>query len=196
MSATRISGSLLAGLHETRASWGWFLALGLLLIGLGVVCIIGDITATLATVLAFGWILIIAGVVALVHAFRVHSWSGFLLNLATALLRGFTGYFMIRYPLTGAIALTIVLAFFFCVSGIFRIVGSSALRYPRWGWSVLSGAVSVILGVLLLSQLPLSSLWFIGFAVGLDLILEGISLVTFATALHRTPERVILDQAA
>ena len=122
--------------------------------------------------------------------------SGFLLNLATALLRGFTGYFMIRYPLTGAIALTIVLAFFFCVSGIFRIVGSSALRYPRWGWSVLSGAVSVILGVLLLSQLPLSSLWFIGFAVGLDLILEGISLVTFATALHRTPERVILDQAA
>jgi len=196
MSGTRTSGSLLAGLHETRTSWGWFLALGLLLILLGVVCIIGDVTATFATVLVFGWVLIVAGVVELVHAFRVHTWSGFFLNLASALLRGFTGYFLIRYPLAGAVGLTIVLASFFFVSGAFRAIGAGMLRFPRWGWSLLSGIVAMILGVILLSQLPLSSLWFIGFAVGVDLILEGISLVTLATALRHIPERVVLDRAA
>jgi len=46
---------LLAGMEEIGNSWGWFLGLGILLMLLGAICMIGDVTATFATVLIFGW---------------------------------------------------------------------------------------------------------------------------------------------
>ena len=179
---------LIAGLEEIRNSWGWFLGLGILLMITGAICIIGDVTATFATVLIFGWMLLISGVVALVHAFRTTNWSGFLLYLLSALFRGFTGYLLIRYPLAGATSLTLILASFFVVSGMFRAIGAGMMKFPRWGWSVFSGLVSVVLGIILLVQMPVSSIWFIGFAIGVDLLADGASLVGFAMAINILPK--------
>lgn len=175
---------LIAGMEEIRSSWGWFLALGILLMITGAICIVGDVTATFTTVLVFGWLLLISGIVALVHAFQTRKWSGFFLQLLSALFRGFTGYLLIRYPLAGAESLTLLLASFFVVSGIFRAVGAGMMKFPRWGWAVFSGIVSLVLGIVLLAQMPVSSIWFIGFAIGVDLVFDGASLIGFATALH------------
>jgi len=179
---------LIAGMEEIRNSWGWFLALGILLMIIGAICIVGDVTATFATVLVFGWLLLISGTVALVHAFRTMTWSGFFLSLLSALFRGFTGYLLIRYPLAGAASLTLLLASFFVVGGVFRAIGAGMMKFPRWGWSVFSGLVSLVLGVMLLTQLPVSSIWFIGFAIGVDLIVDGASLIGFATAINTLPK--------
>ena len=179
---------LIAGMEEIRNSWGWFLALGILLMIIGAICIVGDVTATFATVLVFGWLLLISGIVALVHAFRTMTWSGFFLSLLSALFRGFTGYLLIRYPLAGAASLTLLLASFFVVGGVFRAIGAGMMKFPRWGWSVFSGLVSLVLGVMLLTQLPVSSIWFIGFAIGVDLIVDGASLIGFATAINTLPK--------
>ena len=89
---------LVAGIDEVRSSWGWFLFVGILLMMAGIFCVVSNITATLATVLLFGWLLMLSGAVALVHAFQVRTWSGFFLYFLSALLRGFTGYLVIRYP--------------------------------------------------------------------------------------------------
>src|SRR5262245_23198102 len=105
MSSNPITHPLIAGIHRIRASWGWFLAVGILLIVLGTVCIAGEVLATFATILVLGWLLLISGVVALVHAFQIHTWQGFFMYLLSALLRGFTGYALIRYPLAGAVGL-------------------------------------------------------------------------------------------
>jgi uncharacterized membrane protein HdeD (DUF308 family) len=91
----------------------------------------------------------------------VHHWSGLFLYLLSALLRGVTGYLLIRYPFAGEISLTLVLASFFIVGGTFQAIGAGALQFPRWGWAAYSGIVSVALGIMLLMQLPVSSLWFI-----------------------------------
>ncbi|HUK01464.1 MAG TPA: HdeD family acid-resistance protein [Steroidobacteraceae bacterium] len=182
-----IAASVAADLEEIHSSWGWFVALGIALIVLGVAGIIYDVTATLATVLAFGWLLIVGAVVSLIQAFRVHNWSGFFLYLLSALLRGFTGYLLIRYPLTGEISLTLVLASFFIVGGAFRAIGAGALQFPQWGWAAVSGVVSVALGVMLLMQLPASSLWFIGFAIGIEFIFDGASFIALGTAVRQVP---------
>jgi uncharacterized membrane protein HdeD (DUF308 family) len=186
MSATQFADNpLAAGIEGIRSSWGWFLALGIVFILLGTVCVIGDVSATFATVLVFGWMLMFSGIFGLVHAFRTHSWQGFLLSLLGALFRDFTGYLLIRYPLAGAASLTLILASFFMVGGLFRSIGAAMLKFPRWGWAVFSGIVSVGLGVMLLAQMPLSSIWFIGFAIGVDLICDGASLIGFGTAIHQ-----------
>jgi uncharacterized membrane protein HdeD (DUF308 family) len=179
---------LIAGIEEIRNSWGWFLALGILLMIFGAICIVGDVTATFATVLVFGWLLLISGVVALVQAFRTMNWGGFFFYFLSALFRGFTGYLLIRYPLAGAASFTLILASFFVVVGFFRAISAGMMKLPRWGWSVASGIVSVVLGVMLLAQMPVSSIWFIGFAIGVDLIVDGASLVGFATAINTLPK--------
>jgi len=178
---------LAAGIEEMRSSWGWFLAFGILLTVLGAVCVIGNVSATFATVLVFGWMLLISGIFGLVNAFLTHTWRGFLLTLLSALFRGFTGYLLIRYPLAGAATITLVLASFLIVTGLFRAIGAGMLKFPRWGWAVFSGLISLALGIMLLAQMPVSSVWFIGFAIGVDLIFDGISLISSATALHRLP---------
>jgi len=186
---------LAAGVEEIRSSWAWFLAIGIVFVLLGGVCVIGNVSATFATVLVFGWMLLFSGVFGLVHAFRTRGGQGFLLSLLSALFRGFTGYLLIRYPLAGAASLTLVLASFFIVSGLFRAIGAGMLKLPRWGWSAFSGVVSLALGIMLLAQMPVSSVWFIGFAIGVDLICDGASLIGFATAIHSLPE-VALGKAA
>jgi len=60
-------------------------------------------------------------------------------------------------------------------------------KFPRWGWSAFSGLISVALGVMLLVQWPLVSVWFLGFAIGVDLIFEGAGVTAFATAIHSLP---------
>jgi uncharacterized membrane protein HdeD (DUF308 family) len=179
-----LENPLAAGIDEIRSSWDWFLALGIALMLLGAFCVVADVTVTFTTVVVFGWLLLFGGVVALVQAFCVQTWNGFFLFLLSALLRGFTGYLLIRYPLSGAVGLTLILASFFIVGGVFRTIGSAMLQFPRWGWSAFSGAVSTVLGIWLLVQLPVSSIWFIGFAIGVELIADGASLVGFATAIH------------
>jgi len=175
---------LIAGIEEIRRSWGWFLALGILLIILGTACIAFDVAATFTTVLIFGWMLLIGGVFALVQAFSVGTWSGFFLYLLSALFRGVTGYMLIRYPIVGAETLTLVLASFFIVSGLFRAIGFLMAKFPRWGWAVFSGIVTAVLGVMLLVQIPVSGIWFIGFAIGVDLVFDGVAVCSFATAIH------------
>jgi uncharacterized membrane protein HdeD (DUF308 family) len=183
-SPASIGTAIRAGFEQLHASWGWFVALGVALIVLGALCILGDMSATLLTIVVLGWFLLISGIVALVHAFQTRTWSGFLLYLLSALLRLFTGFMLVRFPLSGALGITLLLALLFIVGGTFRAIGAGKLRFPRWGWAVASGIISVALGVTLLVQFPASSLWFIGLAVGVDLIFEGTSLVALGSALR------------
>jgi uncharacterized membrane protein HdeD (DUF308 family) len=177
-----------AGIEKLRKSWGWFLVLGIALVVLGVSCVAFNVIATVTTVLVFGWLLLVSGVFQLVYAFQIRTWSGTLLNLLSALFRGFTGFLLIRHPLMGAEALTVVLAAFLIVTGLFRAIASPMLKFPRWGWAVFSGAITTVLGFLLLAQMPISGIWFIGFAIGVDLICDGIATIGFAAAIHRLPK--------
>src|SRR5271157_4409848 len=146
-----------AGLEQIRKSWGWFLLLGILLAALGVVCVVKAQTATTFSILALGWVLVISGVFWLVSSFYAFSWHGFFLYLLNAIIRGVTGYLLIRHPNAGAEGVTMLLAALFIVGGLFRAVGSSVIQFPRWGWTVFAGLVSVALGVYLLATWSTSS---------------------------------------
>jgi uncharacterized membrane protein HdeD (DUF308 family) len=177
-----------AGLQQVRKSWGWFLAFGILLMVLGFVCIGKAQTATTFSILALGWVLAISGVVWLVNSFFAFSWHGFFLYLLNAIVRGVTGFLLIRHPDAGAAGITMLLAALFIVGGLFRGAGATVIQFPRWGWMVFSGLVSVVLGVFLLTTWPTASTFFIGLAIGIDLIFDGVALVGFAGAIHSLPK--------
>jgi uncharacterized membrane protein HdeD (DUF308 family) len=185
---TTLSDVFATGLEQVRKSWGWFLVLGILLTILGVICIGKAQTATTFSILALGWVLAISGVVWLINSFYAYSWHGFFLFLLNAIIRGVTGYLLIRHPNAGAEGVTMLLAALFMVGGLFRGVGASVIQFPRWGWTVFSGLVSFALGVYLLATWPSASTYFIGIVIGVDLFFDGASLIGFAGAIHSLPQ--------
>jgi len=184
---TNISSVFVAGIEEVRKSWGWFLVFGILLMILGAACVGKAQTATTFSILALGWVLAISGVVWLVSSFYAWSWGGFFVYLLNAIIRGVTGYLLIRHPDAGAEGVTMVLAALFIVGGLFRAAGASVIQFPRWGWTVFAGLVSVALGVYLLATWSTSSTFFVGIAIGIDLIFDGAALIGFAGAIHSLP---------
>ena len=185
---TTVTDLFTAGLDQVRKSWGWFLVLGILLIILGTICVVKAQTATTFSILVLGWVLAISGAVWLVNSFRAYSWHGFFLFLLNAIVRGVTGYLLIRHPDAGAAGVTMLLASLFIVAGLFRAVGAGVIRFPRWGWTVVSGLVSLAFGVYLLATWPAAGAYLIGIVIGIDLIFDGAALVGFAAAIHSLPE--------
>jgi len=185
MSSQTMSATAFSGGESDGNVRGWMIFAGILSIVLGAAAIIYDGTATTASVVVFGSLLMLAGLVQIVNAFQVRYWSGFFLYLLDGIVRTVVGTLLVAYPNSGAQAITLVLCFYFIAGGLFRTFGSIMLQFPSWGWSVAGGLISVALGVMLAMQWPSSSTWFIGFVVGIDLILYGWALLMFASAIKR-----------
>ena len=171
---------------ESRTNFrGWVIFAGITSLVLGIAAVIYANTATTVSVVLFGALLLIAGATQLVQAFQVRTWSGFFLYLLDGIIRTTVGALLMVYPTAGAQSLTLVLSFYFIVGGLFRAIASGQLRFPSWGWSVAAGVVSVALGIVLAMQWRTAGMWFIGFAVGIDLILYGWALLMFAAAIKK-----------
>lgn len=177
----------LLGLEKLRERSGLVLAVGILLALLGTAAITAGVAATVASVLVFAWLLVFAGVAQLFHAFSHRPWQGFLLDLLVGVLYVVTGVLLLQSPLQGAETLTLLMAAFFLVGGLFRVGAGLGAGLPHRGWVVLSGIINVILGGLILAQWPASGLWVIGLFVGIDLVFGGWSLVMLGLSLRRTP---------
>jgi uncharacterized membrane protein HdeD (DUF308 family) len=185
MTSQTMTASAFTGGESDGNIRGWVIFAGIASLVLGTAAIIYDGSATIASVVVFGALLLVAGFIQIVNAFQVRYWSGFFLYLLDGIVRTVVGGLLVAYPGSGAQALTLVLCFYFIASGLFRMFGSITLQYPSWGWSVVSGVVSIALGVMLAMQWPASSTWFIGFAVGVDLILSGWALLMFASVIKK-----------
>ncbi|MGB7951617.1 MAG: HdeD family acid-resistance protein [Candidatus Binatia bacterium] len=178
----------LTGVGELKRSWGWFLALGIALIVLGTIALGSALVMTIASVFFFGWLMIIAGVMEAVHAFWRKRWAGFFLDLLTGILYVVVGWMMVTNPKESALLLTLIIAMFLLFEGVFRIVAALSARYPHWGWVLLNGVISLVLGLMIWRQWPYSGLWVIGLFVGIEMLFNGWSLVMLSLASRRLPE--------
>lgn len=179
-----------------RPRWGWLLFLGILMVALGTIALFLMPAATIGTALVLGWLLTISGVFEMIHAFRVRRWGGLFLHLIGGVLGVLVGLLVVTHPVAGAAAWTLLLASFFTVIGLFRLIAAISLKFPNWGWAVFDGIVTLALGILLWAQWPWSGIWFLGLAVGVSLILRGWSYVMFALAMHHMAIPVEVRRAA
>jgi uncharacterized membrane protein HdeD (DUF308 family) len=181
------TGALLLEIDDLRHKWGWLFVLGISMVILGTVALFIAPAATLGTVLVLGWLLVVSGVVEAIQSFRVRKWGGVFLHLIGGVLGVLVGLLVVTHPVAGALAWTLLFASFFTVIGMFRLVAAIRLKFPNWGWAAFDGAVTLLLGLMLWMDWPASGLWFLGFAVGVSLILRGWSYVMFAIAVRALP---------
>lgn len=135
---------------------------------------------TLASMFVLGWILIFGGIFQAMHAFKILQWRGFLLELLLAILYVVVGLVMVMHPQAGALSVTLLIAAFFLIAGLSRIIAGTILHPPSRGWLLLSGAVTLLLGILILLEWPASGLWVIGTFFSIDLVCGGAWLTMLA----------------
>jgi uncharacterized membrane protein HdeD (DUF308 family) len=160
-----------------RRNWGWFVALGIAEILFGVIAAGYSVFATFFAVMLVGWLLVFGGVLAVVHAFWEKRWSGFFIDLVTGILYVAVGFMILTNPAVAAIGLTLMIALFLFIGGIFRIVAALTGHFQHGAWLLLNGIVTLVLGILIWRQWPWSGLWVIGLFIGIDMIFYGWSLV-------------------
>jgi len=192
--ATALSQAALeAKLLETRRliaeKWGWFLAVGIVLIVAGLAAVAFPFISTVAAKIMLGWLFLIGGVVMIVHAFQAPGWSGFLWSLLIGLLYAVAGAYLAFFPLTGLLTLAILLAALFFAEGIMEILMAFRVRpHEGWGFLLLSGIAALAVGVLIAMDLPGSATWALGLLVGINLLFTGSSYVALALAGRKARE--------
>lgn len=178
---------VLAEMRELRNDWGWLLALGIGLVLAGVAAISVPIVATIGVVTVLGILLLAAGAVQIVSSFSCAKWSGLIVHVLVGILYAVFGFLVLENPLAGAAGLTLLIAAMFLVGGVFRIVVSLRERFPGWGWMLLNGAVTLLLGIIIWRNLGEATLVIVGLLVGIEFLFNGVTWIMLAIGLHRLP---------
>jgi uncharacterized membrane protein HdeD (DUF308 family) len=181
----------LLAVEELRRHSGWFIVLGIALIILGVIAIGDSLLVTVVSVTLFGLILIVGSVIGIIEAFRLKKWTGFFLHLFLAVLSGIVGLIIVANPVAGAVTLTLLMSVYFVVGGLFRIIFALVERFDSWGWMFFNGLVTLLLGIFIWKQWPLSGLWIIGLFIGIEMIIYGWSWLMLALSVRRTNKQTV-----
>ncbi|MEB3337715.1 MAG: HdeD family acid-resistance protein [Leptolyngbyaceae bacterium] len=169
--------------EELQRGYRWAVALGILMIILGVLAIAAPFYATLIATLVFGWVLIVSGIVQMIYSFQTRKAGNFFLKFLVSLLYLGAGIFILQSPVIGAISLTLVLGIAILVSGVIQTIMAFQMRSsPNWGWVLASGIVSIILGILIWNRWPFSAAWVIGLLVGVTLLFNGWWIILVSTS--------------
>lgn len=176
-------------MEKIRSSCRWFCFLGLVLFVLAVlctICITTDVLSDYGVLLVSGTLVFFSGFVGLAHAIDFRKWNGSFLEFVNAVLRGFIGYLLIRYPFSEPPKLTSIVVMFLAVVGAIRIIGGIKLKLPRLRGSLFPGVASVALAAMMIGLTPLFGVRVIGLALCFDLLMEGASLVGFGLGIRRS----------
>ncbi len=159
---------------------------GCLFTVLGIMAICLPVVFTLAVNFILGGLFIAGGLCQLYRVIKTWNIEGKWAALFSAIIALFAGCVLLGKPIIGILALTTILAIYFIMSGITKILFAASFeeKTPRF-WIVMSGCISCILGVLLIVGLPETAVWAIGLIVGIDMLFFGIMLMSFASELKK-----------
>ena len=172
-------------LERLKREWLWFFALGIALVVLGTVAVGSAFFVSVLTVVMFGVLLLLGGVSLIVSAFWAGKWSGLLVQLLMGILYVVVGMLIIDAPAESTVRLTLMIAAILIVSGLFRIIAAMMLRFPNWGWPLLSGVVTLLLGMLIYRGWPATGTFAIGLFVGIEMIFYGWTWVMLGLSIRR-----------
>jgi uncharacterized membrane protein HdeD (DUF308 family) len=173
----------LAVSRSLHAHWQWFLVEGIILLALGLAAILLPLIATIAVEIMVGWLLLMSGILGMIATFRMRQAPGFGWAVLSAILAIAAGLVLLRWPLGGALSLTLILTVFFVIEGVASIF--YALEHKRelsgrWSFMLMSGVLDLILGGFIVIGLPGTAAWAIGLLLGINMVFGGWAIISMA----------------
>ncbi len=179
-----IPDALKGRIGELRAKWGWFVALGILMLIVGGIAFGNLFIATVASVYLIGIMMLMAGGFQVAHAFGVKNWGGFFLWLLGGLLYAFAGIVFFMRPESAAVLLTLLLAGCLIASGVVRAwIGYRHWSHKGSGWIIAAALITALCGVVIGIGWPVNSVWVLGMFLAIDMIFQGWTAIALGLAL-------------
>jgi uncharacterized membrane protein HdeD (DUF308 family) len=168
-----------------RGKWAAITAFGVLLVVLGVAALFFSLIATIATVTLNGILFLIAGAAEIGIGMHSREWGRFFLWVIGGLVYIAAGVVCIVNPVLASVALTLLLGAGLIAAGVVRATLAFQLPadHPR-ALVFLAAAVTILLGLIIVSHWPLDSIYVLGTLLGVDLLFHGVGWVSFGMGLQ------------
>lgn len=172
--------------RNMQRNWGWLLALGILFLILGLIGLGMLVSVTIVSMFVIGVLLLAGGIFQLIDSFQSPRWKGVLWHIVVGLLYLIAGGLLIYDPILSSMVITAALAWMLVFIGISRTIMAFSLKATDgWIWVLISGLITLILGILILIQWPMSGMWVIGLFISIELIIAGWAYLFMALALRK-----------
>jgi uncharacterized membrane protein HdeD (DUF308 family) len=164
----------------------WMLASGVVEIALGVVGIVVLFSLAIIDVKYIGVLLLTAGSAQAAVALLCKGWKGERWHIAIAAAYAIGGTAILWDPLLSSEITTFVAAGVLLSAGSARMVMARQVRGRLGpGWILFAGLAALPLGVIILSEGPLYSLFSVALFISLELLLQGTSCLMIAAAARK-----------
>jgi uncharacterized membrane protein HdeD (DUF308 family) len=180
-----------AAAHELahlQSKWWFLLLLGILLAVCGLVAVSFPPFFTVIAVTLLAAVLFVSGVALVITSFWAGKWSALLVQLLVGILYVMVGMLMMECKEESVKLVTLFVAVMFIVAGIFRIVASLTAKFPQWGWALLNGVLTTLVGIIIFNNLPEAKYWAIGLLVGIEMLFNGVHWIMLALAVRNLPK--------
>lgn len=164
-----------------KSHWGLLLGLGALLLILGIIGLGMEIMLTLVSMYFFAALLMISGILHFADAFHHKKSQEAIWQILIAIFYLIAAGIVLYDPFLASVIITALLATVLVIIGITRIAMAFSIKGANgWGWILFAGITSLILGILILLQWPVSGLWVIGMFIAIDMIVSGWTYIFLA----------------
>ena len=162
--------------QEVSKRAGWSIFLGVLTAAVGVVMILYPLATAAASTVFVGSALIVAGVAQSIFAFASGTAGKFFLKILLGILYGIAGISLVASPGIGVVTLTAILGVMLIAEAVSEtFIGFSIPAGAGRGGFLVNALFSGLLGVMILAQWPVSSVWAIGTMVGVAVLVSGVT---------------------
>lgn len=166
-------------------NWIVLLVVGILALVLGLIALANPFAASVTATLFVGWSFVFLGGFQIFAAFGANAIAAKIAGVFIGILALLIGLHIVGEPLKGLVSLTLVSGILFLISGAFKVgFGLFNFQGSARMAMILSGAVSVILGLMVLSNFPQSAAVLLGVLLAVELLSNGISAIALSFAVR------------
>ena len=157
--------------------------IGILMVIFGILAIGSPFVSGLAVAMYVGAMLFVGGIFRLIFAFKAQSLGSGIWAILVGFLTILAGLYMLGNPVLGLGMITLVLAVYFFIEGIFEIIYAFQVKpMIGGGWALFGGLVSLVLGIMIWRQFPVSGTWAIGILFGVHMLFTGMAMLGIGSA--------------
>ena len=174
--------------REMKSQLAWAVTLGILAIVLGFIALFIPLIAGIVITIFLGFIFLIYGIFHIIYAFSTRKVGAgwFVLQVLLGILYLIVGGFLLKTPLEGLVTLTLIAGILIFIDGVIQVINAFDMKpLSGWGWGLFSGILGIILGILIWSNWPVSSVWVLGILVGVNLITNGVAIFKIASTMRQ-----------
>ena len=179
-------GPTTSWIEKAKKNAGWLIALGVIEIIAGILAIGSPLITGIAVTILVGAMLVVAGIARIISVFKADSFGSGVLAFIGGLLGTIAGFLLLARPGIGLATLTLLMAAYLIADGVSRVVLAFRIKPAGgWGWMVFGGLISVLLGLFIGWEWPLSGTWAIGTWVGVHLLVTGMSTISIGRSARK-----------